>query len=78
MVVVVGVGVGVVVVVVVAVVVVAVGVVHTLHMPKPVITFVLKVLRNGHTSHNVRCTSEKMRFWTSLDVRDVWMAHCSG
>ena len=48
--------------------------VHTLHMPKPVITFVFKVLRDGllryilYTCPNV---SEKVKFWRAITARST-------
>ena len=45
--------------------------VHTLHMPKPVITFVFKVLRNGllryipYTCPNL-CSLTRVHTWTAL------------
>ena len=42
--------------------------VHTLHMPRPVITFVLRVLRNGHFTHAQTCDNVRVQSatqWTA-------------
>ena len=56
--------------------------VHTLHMPKPVITFVFKVLRNGVLRYilytcpnNERIVAVKMRKKTSCEITHAGSVH---